>query len=215
MCSKQRNEIGSIGELNGLFHRPQHGVRPHAPRQRLASPVGSRQATGPRRRARTGRVAGDGQPALLGLRGGDCSAGADGGGVRVSRCLTCDKMMVWTSAGNSWDAAIQYRKGAGTETTHWRVGTQGMTRSTRWAAVWAMRRPAHDGQNPRRLQLKVRSTSCLQVSQPSRSRYSSGRGDVSTHPTSTLTIAQPAQPWEASGLVAIVPHGVHSWSCMR
>ena len=34
--------------------------------QRLASPVGSRQATGPRRRARPGRVAGDGQPARLG-----------------------------------------------------------------------------------------------------------------------------------------------------
>ena len=88
-------------------------------------------------------------------------------------------------AVSSWDAAVQYRKGAGTETTHWRVGTQGMTRSTRWAAVWAMRRPAHDGQNPRRLQLKARSTSCLQVSQPSRSRYGSGRGCVSTHPTST------------------------------
>ena len=72
MCSKQRNEIGSIGESNGLFHRPQHGVSPHAPRQRLASPVGRRQATAPRRRARTGRVAGDGQPALLGLRGGGC-----------------------------------------------------------------------------------------------------------------------------------------------
>jgi hypothetical protein len=46
-------------------------------------------------------------------------------------------------------------------------------------------------------------------------RYSSGRGCVLTHPTSTLTIAHPAQPWEASGLVAIVPHGVHSWSCIR
>ena len=34
--------------------------------QWLASPVGSRQATGPRRRARPGRVAGDGQPARLG-----------------------------------------------------------------------------------------------------------------------------------------------------
>ena len=35
--------------------------------QWLASPVGRRQATGPRRRARPGRVAGDGQPARLGL----------------------------------------------------------------------------------------------------------------------------------------------------
>ena len=28
----------SIGKSNGLFHRLQHGVSPHAPRQRLASP---------------------------------------------------------------------------------------------------------------------------------------------------------------------------------
>ena len=54
---------------HGLFHRPQHGVSLHAPRPRLASAVGSRPATGPRRRARPGRVAGDGQPALLGLLG--------------------------------------------------------------------------------------------------------------------------------------------------
>src|SRR5215813_12499073 len=49
-------------------------------------------------------------------------------------------MIVWTCAVSSWDAAIQYRNGIGTDTTHWRVGTQGMTHSTRWAAVWAMRR---------------------------------------------------------------------------
>src|SRR5215813_10337542 len=76
-------------------------------------------------------------------------------------------MIVWTFAVRSWDAAIQYRKGTGTDTTHWRVGTQGMTCSTRQAAVWAMRRPAHDGQNPRRLQLKASSSSWWQVSQPS------------------------------------------------
>ena len=56
----------------------------------------------------------------------------------------------------------------GTDTTHWRVGTQGMTPSTKCAAVWAMRRPAHDGQKPRRLQLKASRTSCLQVSHPSK-----------------------------------------------
>jgi hypothetical protein len=39
-----------------------------------------------------------------------------------------------------------------------------MTHSTRWAAVWAIRRLAHDGQNPRRLQLQASSISCLQVS---------------------------------------------------
>jgi hypothetical protein len=76
--------------------------------------------------------------------------------------------MVWTCAVSSWDAAIQYRTGTGTDTTHWRVGTQGMTRSTRWAAVCAMRRPAQDGQNPRRLQLKASNISCWQVSHSSR-----------------------------------------------
>ena len=43
-----------------------------APRPRRASPVGRRQATGPRRRARPGRGAGDGQPARLGLLGEGC-----------------------------------------------------------------------------------------------------------------------------------------------
>ncbi|HEY5864229.1 MAG TPA: hypothetical protein VI542_01540 [Candidatus Tectomicrobia bacterium] len=41
--------------------------------------------------------------------------------------------------------AIQERKGIGTDTTYCRVGTQGMTCSTRWAAIWAIRRPAQDG----------------------------------------------------------------------
>jgi hypothetical protein len=82
----------SIGKSNSLFHRPQHGVSPPAPRQRLASPGGSRQATGPRRRARTGRVAGDGQPALLGLRGGT-AANYSGGLLEEPEakrsCKTC------------------------------------------------------------------------------------------------------------------------------
>src|SRR5712691_2717770 len=77
-------------------------------------------------------------------------------------------MIVWIFAVNSFDEDIQYRKGIGTDTTHWRVGTQGMTHSTRWDAVWAIRRPAHDGQNPRRLQLKASSISFLQVSHPSK-----------------------------------------------
>ena len=37
----------------------------------------------------------------------------------------------WTIAVKSCEEAIQYRKGTGTDTTHWRVGTQGMTCSTR------------------------------------------------------------------------------------
>jgi len=32
--------------------------------------------------------------------------------------------------------------------THWRSGTRGMTWSSRWAAVWAMRLAPQDGQKP-------------------------------------------------------------------
>src|SRR5215467_12662349 len=35
-------------------------------------------------------------------------------------------MIVWTVAVKSCDEAIQYRKGMGTDTTHWRTGTQGI-----------------------------------------------------------------------------------------
>jgi hypothetical protein len=34
---------------------------------------------------------------------------------------------------------IHYRKGISTDTTHCRVGTQGLTHTTRWTAVWTMR----------------------------------------------------------------------------
>jgi len=49
---------------------PAPGVGPHAPRQRLASAGCRRQAAGSHRSARTGRVAGDRQPARLELLGG-------------------------------------------------------------------------------------------------------------------------------------------------
>src|SRR5262249_4841744 len=77
-------------------------------------------------------------------------------------------MIVWTWAVRSCEAAIQYRKGTGTDTTHWRVGTPGMKHSTRCAAVWALRRAAHDGQKPRRLQLEGSNSSFGHVSQPRR-----------------------------------------------
>ena len=78
------------------------------------------------------------------------------------------RIIVRTFAVSSCDGAVRQRKGIGTDTTHCRVGTQGITCSTRWAAVWAIRWPAHDGQNPRRVQLKASSISCLQVSHPRR-----------------------------------------------
>src|SRR3546814_9295260 len=37
----------------------------------------------------------------------------------------------------------------------WRIGTRGRTRSTRCAASSLIRRPPHDGQKPRALQLKA------------------------------------------------------------
>src|SRR5262249_47018163 len=59
--------------------------------QRLASPVGSWQATGPRRRARPGRVAGDGQPGWLEL--GSCYKSAcNAGGAAAGSC--------WALAGS-------------------------------------------------------------------------------------------------------------------
>jgi hypothetical protein len=74
--------------------------------QRLASPGGSRQATDPHRRARPGRVAGDGQPARLGLGTYDkssCNAGGAAAGScwalagsekRVQKLVSC----IWGSA---------------------------------------------------------------------------------------------------------------------
>ena len=55
--------------------------------------------------------------------------------------------------------ASSKRSAIGSDSTHWRTGTCGMTWSTRCAAVCDMRRAPHDGQNPRRLQLKASSLS--------------------------------------------------------
>jgi hypothetical protein len=47
----------------------------------------------------------------------------------------------WTVAVRSCEDAIQYRNGMSSDTTPWRVGTQGMTHSTRGTALWAIRLP--------------------------------------------------------------------------
>jgi hypothetical protein len=62
---------------------PAPGVGPHAPRQRLASAGYRRQAAGAHRSARTGRVAGDGQPARLELRGGRLLGGTASNATRA------------------------------------------------------------------------------------------------------------------------------------
>jgi len=58
----------------------------------------------------------------------------------------------------------------GNESTHWRTGTRGMTQSTRWAALCAMRRAPQEGQNPRRLHEKATSFSWPQSSQRKRTK---------------------------------------------
>ena len=45
--------------------------------------------------------------------------------------------------------ASRKRAQRGSESTHWRTGTLGMTWSTRWIAVPCMRRVVHEGQKPR------------------------------------------------------------------
>jgi hypothetical protein len=57
-----------------------------------------------------------------------------------------------TAAGRS---ARTPRNRFGTEITHCRTGTGGMTRSARCAADSAMRRPVQDGQTPRPLRLAI------------------------------------------------------------
>jgi hypothetical protein len=52
------------------------------------------------------------------------------------------------------------RSSNGSESTHCRTGTEGSTRSTRCAAVFAMRRPAQLGQMPRALQENATRRSC-------------------------------------------------------
>lgn len=47
---------------------------------------------------------------------------------------------------NRMEMEVQIHGGNRYRYDHCRVGTQGMTRSTKWATVWAIRRLAHDGQ---------------------------------------------------------------------
>src|SRR6516162_3082581 len=103
-------------------------------------------------------------------------------------------MIVWTGVVRSWDAAIQSRNGMGTDTTHGRVGTQGRTHSTRWAPVWAMRRAAHDGHNPRRLPLKG-SSSALGHVEHSPAAESHGRGCRTAHRRKIHAGQRPASRW--------------------
>jgi len=57
-----------------------------------------------------------------------------------------------TPSTRSVRRASNQRRLKGTVSTHWRVATHGITRSTQCAEVSAIRRPAQLGQNPRVLQ---------------------------------------------------------------
>ena len=65
----------------------------------------------------------------------------------MTRCTTCS-----TGVTRLGCATSSRRSGMGRDGTHGRTGTCGMTRSTRCAAICAMRRAPLDGQKPRRLQ---------------------------------------------------------------
>jgi hypothetical protein len=62
-----------------------------------------------------------------------------------------------TALGRS---ARKQRSRFGTEITHCRTGTGGIMRSTRCAAVCAIRRPLQEGQTPRLLQEKATTKTC-------------------------------------------------------
>ena len=80
--------------------------------------------------------------------------------ARDQRCTTCN-----TGVTSTGCAANSRRSGMGSDSTHWRTGTRGMTWSTRCAALRDMRRAPHEGQNPRRLQLNTKSLSWAQSAQ--------------------------------------------------
>ena len=72
----------------------------------------------------------------------------------TTRCTTCG-----TGVTSSGCEACYRRSAIGSDKTHCRTGTCGMTWSTKCAAVCDMRRAPHEGRNPRRLQLKASSVS--------------------------------------------------------
>ena len=62
------------------------------------------------------------------------------------------------------------RKRLGSDNTHCRIGTRGMTASTKCAAVAAMRLLVQDGQTPRPLQEKATRNSAVQSGQRARAK---------------------------------------------
>ena len=69
--------------------------------------------------------------------------------------FVCTRSLTSAEPGHSQPSGLTVpgEGGIGSDSTHWRTGTCGMTWSTRCAAVCAIRRAPHEGQKPRRLQL--------------------------------------------------------------
>src|SRR5262249_59490018 len=84
------------------------------------------------------------------VRGG-LGIGVEGKALHAGTARTGERGHL--ALGTKTGAEAPDLRGTGTDTTHWRVGAQGMTCSTRGAAVCAMRRPVQEGQKPRHLQL--------------------------------------------------------------
>jgi hypothetical protein len=68
------------------------------------------------------------------------------------------RRLAWHGASPGCTAGST-RSGSGGDNTPCRTGTSGMRWPARCAAVFDIMRPLHDGQNPRRLQLKAGSLS--------------------------------------------------------
>jgi hypothetical protein len=83
--------------------------------------------------------------------------------------------------------ASSQRRRHGTVSTHCRIATRGSTRSIHDAARSAIRRPPHEGQNPRVLQENSTSRWCSQLPQRSHAKPSAGSPQAKVRSNSRTT----------------------------
>ncbi len=102
----------------------------------------------------------EGDGAALRRRCGEAASRAD-----LVRAKMLSTKMRESAERTSARKAASMRTSNGSESTHWRTGTAGSTRSVRCAAVFAMRRPVQLGQMPRPLHENATRRSLPQRSQ--------------------------------------------------